>query len=708
MLVAYPLPDKGHRYTIRRGSGLFISCQAFGDASLGINKNIIPRFFYVQPPTSPAREWRRQFPHIMKHTLLLITLILAILRPQLCHADFHAELSPHRRGINYFSFYVVDYEPDIFTVKFHGQEITPSDWLFTIEDLTPKEDVITITCNGETKEVDLPPYNGNGFAFLDLLDDEGKGYKTYEGQMDFSIPIDESVIRHPEKYEYGVIAERGLKQREAKAGCTKQGDFYVYDISVDRLFPESYYDISYYVIIDGEKYSYRFRSIRTKPNTISLRYTSTQTTATITDVTYSSDNTFSPTKACIVKDDGTLVDVIGKITGFTPIGVDYNYPFINIRTYIGDEYEDYSYEIKIDRPAFDDNKTTTSTGILVSPYFKSDEIKVIRFELDFFERNSNKVESTFTIEPGNTLYLGGLRPNSEYKYNLRAILSIPGRNEEYRHDLLLYDFFKDKYFKDVLVTTTELQLTTVGTRNVSPTQSIVSATTNINDRETSVGFQWKKYDAPSTLPPSEGYAAIYDGSMEGRINNLQPTSYYNFRPFYKSNDGTYYYGQWQTFDPSDFSYFEPTVHTYDVEGVNASGARVRGYVMAGTDDVDEQGFEYSSTSSAQQHRIVCAATSPSVVLATGQIMNATLEGLEPATTYIVRAFATTASGTVYGEEQTFTTDAAATGITDAIAGSPRPTIVCYYSISGQKTLRPQQGFNIVLYSDGTTEKVFIR
>ena len=36
--------------------------------------------------------------------------------------------------------------------------------------------------------------------------------------------------------------------------------------------------------------------------------------------------------------------------------------------------------------------------------------------------------------------------------NLRAILSIPGRNEEYRHDLLLYDFFKDKYFKDVLET----------------------------------------------------------------------------------------------------------------------------------------------------------------------------------------------------------------------------------------------------------------
>lgn len=46
MLVDYPLPDKGDRYPIGRGSGLFISCKAFGDASCKINKNIIPRFFF--------------------------------------------------------------------------------------------------------------------------------------------------------------------------------------------------------------------------------------------------------------------------------------------------------------------------------------------------------------------------------------------------------------------------------------------------------------------------------------------------------------------------------------------------------------------------------------------------------------------------------------------------------------------------------------
>lgn len=45
MLVAYPLPDKGYRYPIRRGSGLFICSLAFGDASLKINKKSFHALF---------------------------------------------------------------------------------------------------------------------------------------------------------------------------------------------------------------------------------------------------------------------------------------------------------------------------------------------------------------------------------------------------------------------------------------------------------------------------------------------------------------------------------------------------------------------------------------------------------------------------------------------------------------------------------------
>lgn len=39
MLVVYPLPPLGTRYPDRRGSGLFILNQAFGDASVEINRH---------------------------------------------------------------------------------------------------------------------------------------------------------------------------------------------------------------------------------------------------------------------------------------------------------------------------------------------------------------------------------------------------------------------------------------------------------------------------------------------------------------------------------------------------------------------------------------------------------------------------------------------------------------------------------------------
>lgn len=48
MLVAYQFPGKGYRYPIRRGSGLFISSMAFGDASNQITSRIVPRFFFYK------------------------------------------------------------------------------------------------------------------------------------------------------------------------------------------------------------------------------------------------------------------------------------------------------------------------------------------------------------------------------------------------------------------------------------------------------------------------------------------------------------------------------------------------------------------------------------------------------------------------------------------------------------------------------------
>ncbi len=203
------------------------------------------------------------------------------------------------------------------------------------------------------------------------------------------------------------------------------------------------------------------------------------------------------------------------------------------------------------------------------------------------------------------------------------------------------------------LTTAQLKMKTLNPKNVSSTSSVVAAEANISDDETGVGFEWRKYDAPESLPSSRGSAIVYDGRMEGKINNLQPV-YYNVRPYYESASGKMFYGDWITFDPTDFSYFEPTVHTYDfIDNPTTNSVEVRGYVMQGTDAVTEQGFEYWKTGKASKSK--AAGNDVMRIQASGQMMIATLKDLDFESNYIVRAYVTTASGTIYGEERSFTT-----------------------------------------------------
>lgn len=301
---------------------------------------------------------------------------------------------------------------------------------------------------------------------------------------------------------------------------------------------------------------------------------------------------------------------------------------------------------------------------------------------------------------GNSLLLTGLEPNTSYVVKYTATTEEGSKETS----------------SDFVFKTTSLSLVTESPKCVSSTCAIVAATTNISGDETGVGFQWKKYDAPASLAPKEGYAAIHDGMLEGYVKNLQSTSYYNVRAFYKSTAGNYYYGSWVTFDPSDFSYFEPTVHTYAAEGVTESSAKVKGYALAGTNEIEEQGFEYwsmgESESNAKVMRAMPAAAPVAngfqTVFATGQIMTAELHDLEPSTTYCCRAFVTTSAGKTYGEEQTFITLGGETGIVSIATGGTAPEIEGYYDLNGRKLQQPQCGMNIIRYSDGSARKVFVK
>lgn len=255
-------------------------------------------------------------------------------------------------------------------------------------------------------------------------------------------------------------------------------------------------------------------------------------------------------------------------------------------------------------------------------------------------------------------------------------------------------------------TTTALELTTLQPKCVSNTCAIVAAETNVSDLEPNVGFEWKKYDAPTSLAPTFGYGAVCDGMLEGYIKNLQSTSYYNVRAFYKDASGNYYYGEQITFDPSDFSYFEPTVKTYPVQNVSESTATLKGYVLPGTDNILVQGFQYWKNGRKNIKGSTPVESEIMIVKGTGQLMTVTLDNLEEATQYTFRVFVETEAGVTYGEEQTFTTDGLSY-IEDIIGLENDVKVVGYYNIYGIRFERPQQGLNIVVYSNGCSRKVIL-
>lgn len=263
-----------------------------------------------------------------------------------------------------------------------------------------------------------------------------------------------------------------------------------------------------------------------------------------------------------------------------------------------------------------------------------------------FSRNVRYTEvssfDTYREEHASFLELTGLEPSRLY-----AVWYCV-ETEEGGKDSVSYSF-----------TTPALEFETLPAKATSNTVALICAETNLSDRETGAGFEWRRYDAPDLVPSDQSPCPVVDGVLTGALRNLSASTYYKFRPYYTSASGETYYGEWLAFGTADaYVYFDPTVRTYEAMGVTATEARVRGYAIAGSDDITEQGFEYWPTEEASKR----AATDVQRVQATGQFMTTTLEDLQPGTVYTFRVYVETAKGTTYGEEQTFTTAEGATGI----------------------------------------------
>ena len=323
---------------------------------------------------------------------------------------------------------------------------------------------------------------------------------------------------------------------------------------------------------------------------------------------------------------------------------------------------------------------TTATTSTICFTYKQNDVKI----------NKTYISYNNVIYEGNNTVIKGLAPNSTNTIDC-CIEVLCGENDEKTETIKYRETIK----------TSKLIISTAQPKVISAGNVLISAETNIDPAETNVGFEWRRTDWTDDFASNTGKGYVNGESMEGKIKNLYTEKLWKYRPYYKSNDGTYYYGDWVGIDPTNTSWFEPTVHTYADFSVDGNTVLLKGYTLSGTDNVTEQGFKYwkSGAAAAKGNSAgvtVDAASVPAdaqTVAAAGELMSAELTGLDYNSVYYYAAYVKTSTGeTFYGEQRSFTIGDNPTGIIvvkqdieeESQTLSTRPVTAGWFTLDGRK------------------------
>lgn len=222
--------------------------------------------------------------------------------------------------------------------------------------------------------------------------------------------------------------------------------------------------------------------------------------------------------------------------------------------------------------------------------------------------------------------------------------------------------------------------TTLGLSLNSPLTSItetsaISTTINVNGftSVSSVGVCWNTITTPTTSN-NKTVDVLVGNSFTSNLTGLISGTLYYVRAYVVSNGVTYYSNQ-VSFTTSSVT---PTVTTSSIiTSITSSGATILGTVVSsGGNTVTARGVEISLNSNMSGGTLV-----PSGTGGTGSY-SVVLTGLNSATTYYIRAYATNSNGTSYGAIYNFTT-----------LGGPVVETVIPYSISSNTA---QTGCSVLL------------
>ena len=198
-------------------------------------------------------------------------------------------------------------------------------------------------------------------------------------------------------------------------------------------------------------------------------------------------------------------------------------------------------------------------------------------------------------------------------------------------------------------------VTTVSPSEVTSSSAVAggNVTSDGGSAVTARGVVWSKDHNPTVSLSTNTIDGTGTGSYVSSITGLEPGVTYYVRAYATNANGTSY-GEEVSFTTQAV---KPTVSTTEADEITQTSAKVGGNVTAtGGAEVTERGIVWSTsknpTTSANKKQAGNGSGSFTVELT----------GLDVATTYYVRAYATNSVGTSYGEEISFTT------------GSVKPTV----------------------------------
>lgn len=464
------------------------------------------------------------------------------------------------------------------------------------------------------------------------------------------------------------------------------------------------YDLLLTYKIKGELQTIKHANLYTKNFSCRTRYESTQSTITLTtcELRNFTDDTATPQKKTVVIQDKEydLSQPMNLPLVFTGLSAGSSIPVKMTVEYQDGEVATSSTSMttKGFEAQLKDYKVTPTTLRLNYTYKEIDAVPdsillVIenRIPTTYSYRT---VYDTLRTSTRDNLFTG-LTPGKEYTVSGVFLKTKADKTVNYSNSISNYYNIISNF------TTPALTILTETPKVPQRGRAIVSAKTNAGDGEGHVGFQWIKYNAPSTMNPYEAYGQVFAGTAQGQLKNLSAT-FYKVRAFYDTSSGQRIYATngndngWITFDADEMSTFEAIVHTYaDVSPTNTT-VQLTGMMIEGSDAVISQGFEYWEVGAGAEQTITRAPRRVNAhramivqddnhqrIYIGGDNLTAELTGLIPGTNYAFRAFAETANGIVYGEECTFKTNGERpTAIEEIVQDKVESTTFHIYSLSG--------------------------